>query len=176
MIRAPQTVSSNSNYANTAFMIGLFAILTALAFEHIGGYEPCELCHTQRLPYYIGLPILAAIIGLWNKIPVPARIAATLVVAGIFAWGTYMGGYHAGVEWRFWPGPTACTGLGGGVDFSDLSAINDARVVPCDEPEIRFFGISFAGLNAMISLIVFGYLLWSAKGQYNRLKRSRKAT
>lgn len=167
-----QTVSSNSNRANTAFMIGLFAILTALAFQHIGGFQPCELCYAQRTPYYIGLPLLAVLIGMWNRIPVAFRIAATLAIAAIFAWGAYLGGFHAGVEWKFWPGPTACSGTGGGIDFSDLSAINETRVVPCDEPEIRILGLSFAGLNAIVSLVIVGFLLWSAKGQYRRLRRT----
>lgn len=166
------SISPNSNRANTAFMIGLFAILTALGFQYIGGFQPCELCYAQRTPYYVGLPLLAILIGLWQRIPTPARIVSTLIIAGIFAWGMYLGAYHAGVEWKFWPGPTACTGLGGDVNFSDLSAINDTRIVPCDEPEIRILGLSFAGLNAITSLIITGFLVWSAWGQFKRLRNA----
>jgi disulfide bond formation protein DsbB len=173
----------NSNRANTAFMIGLFTILAALCFEYIGHYIPCELCLGQRIPYYIGLPALAVIIAGWKKIPVLPRIAATFVVACIFIWGTYLGTFHAGVEWGFWPGPTACTGTGGGIDFGDLNNINETRVVPCDQPQIRFFdltfahfpfdGFSFAGLNAIISALISGFLLWSVEGQYTRYKKER---
>ena len=172
---APQTVGRNSNRVNTAFMIGLFTILTALAFQHIGGFIPCELCYAQRVPYYIGLPILGAIIGAWTIVPVPLRILATLGVAAIFAWGTYLGGFHAGVEWGFWPGPTACTGTGEGVSFNDLSNINATRVVPCDQPQVRFFGLSFAGLNAIFSAIITGYLIWSAQGQFIRMRHEAAA-
>jgi disulfide bond formation protein DsbB len=175
MKHAPQTVSRNSNRANTAFMIGLFTILAAWVFEYIGGFIPCELCYAQRIPYYIGLPILGAIIGGWNIIPVPLRILLTLGVAGIFAWGTYLGAYHAGVEWGFWPGPTACTGTGAGVSFGDLNDINATRVVPCDQPQVRFFGLSFAGLNAIASVIITGFLLGSVQGQYARMRREAAA-
>lgn len=168
---SPQTISANSSRANSAFMIGLFTILAAWGFEYIGGYVPCDLCLGQRLPYYIGLPLLAVTIGLWRTIPVPLRIGLTLVVAAIFAWGTYLGGFHSGVEWGFWPGPDHCTGTGEGLNFSDLSNINAAKVVPCDEPQFRMFGLSFAGYNAIISAIVTVMLLWSAKGQYARMKR-----
>lgn len=171
---APQTIGRNSNRANTAFMLGLFTIMAALAFEYIGGYIPCELCLGQRLPYYIGLPILAIIIGTWNFTPVTLRILATLIVAGIFIWGTYMGAYHAGVEWGFWPGPTACTGTGAGLSFGDLNNLDAARVVPCDQAQVRFFGLSFAGLNAIASLIISDYLLWSVQGQYARMRREAK--
>jgi len=171
---APQTVGRNSNRANTAFMLGLFTILAALAFEHIGGYIPCELCLGQRVPYYVGLPLLAILIAVWNRVPVPLRIVLTLCIAGIFAWGAWLGGFHAGVEWGFWSGPTACTGTGEGVSFGDLSNMNATRVIQCDQAQVRFFGLSFAGLNAIAATIITGFLIASAQGQYARLRREAK--
>lgn len=171
---ANQTVSPNSNNANVAFMLGLFAILAALVFEHIFGYVPCELCLAQRTPYYVGLPLLAIIIGTWKITPVALRILLTLVVAGLFAWGTYLGGYHSGVEWGFWAGPSTCTGTGGGIDFGELGALNETRVVPCDEPQVRFFGLSFAGLNAIASFVIMVFLLRSAWGQFTRMRQTAK--
>lgn len=169
-----QFSGNNSNRANTAFTIGLFTILGALCFEYLGGYLPCELCLTQRLPYYIGLPILAVTIGAWKHVPAPVRIALTVLVAGLFAWGAYMGAYHAGVEWGFWPGPTACTGVGDGLSFDDLSNINANRVVQCDAVQLRILGVSLAGYNAVISAIVTGFLVWSAWGQLRRWQRENR--
>ncbi len=171
---SPQTVGRNSNRANTAFMLGLFTILAALAFEHIGGYLPCELCYAQRIPYYLGLPLLAALIAFWNRVPVPIRIFLTLCIAAIFAWGAWLGGFHAGVEWGFWPGPTSCTGTGAGVSFGDLNNINATRVVPCDKAQVRFLGLSFAGLNAIAATAVTGFLIASAQGQFARMRREAK--
>jgi len=169
-----QFSGDNSNRANTAFMIGFFTILAAWAFELIGGYQPCELCLGERTPYYIGLPVLAITIGMWKQIaPIP-RLGLTLFVAAIFVWSIYLGLYHAGVEWEFWPGPTACTGGADAIDFSALGAINDVRVIPCDTPQFRFFWISFAGYNALISALVVFFLLWSAKGQIARIKHNAK--
>ncbi|HHG90026.1 MAG TPA: disulfide bond formation protein B [Devosia sp.] len=169
--RLAQFSGNNANRANTAFMIGFFTIVGAWGFELIGGYQPCELCLAQRIPYYIGLPLLVLIIGGWTKIPTYLRIALTLTVAAIFLWSTYLGIFHAGVEWKFWPGPTACAGTGESLDFSALSSINEARVVPCDDPEFRFLGLSFAGYNALISALVAAFLLWSAHGQVKRLSQ-----
>ncbi len=163
-----RSISANSSRANTAFLIGFFTILGAWGFEHIGGFVPCELCLSQRLPYYIGLPLLALILIFWTKIPVLFRIFLTLIVAALFFWGAYMGGYHSGVEWGFWPGPTSCTGSAEGLSFDALNNINDAKIVPCDQPQFRFLGISFAGYNAIISTIIAGFLVWSAFGQYKK--------
>jgi disulfide bond formation protein DsbB len=60
-----------------------------------------------------------------------------------------IGVYHAGVEWKLWTGPTACTGRyipGEVVDLTNM------RVPMCDRAAWRMFGISMAGYNAAISL------------------------
>ncbi len=31
---------------------------TALGFQYIGGYIPCKLCYEQRIPYYVGAPLM----------------------------------------------------------------------------------------------------------------------
>jgi disulfide bond formation protein DsbB len=154
--------------AAAAFVLGLATILGALGSQYIGGLEPCELCLEQRLAYYWGLPILAAVLVLWNRLPLTVWYIAIAVVAAIFVWSTYMGGYHAGVEWGFWPGPTACTGVGTGIDFGDLGDINAARVVPCDVVQFRFLGLSLAGYNSLISLAIVALLMAAIADQWRR--------
>jgi disulfide bond formation protein DsbB len=168
--RTLRFTGENSNRANTAFTIGVLTILAALCFEYIGGYKPCELCLGQRIPYYVGLPLLAILLIQWKRLPVIAiRIPATLLIAAIFIWGTYLGAFHAGVEWGFWPGPTACTStVTSGLDFNSLNNLNDTKVVPCDVVQWRFLGLSFAGHNAVLSAIISGFLIWSAMGQIGR--------
>ena len=166
-----KTISKNSSLANMAFLIGFFTILGAWGFELIGGYQPCELCQIQRLPYYIGLPILLITIGFWHKIPAILRIILTLIVALIFAWGAYLGAFHAGFEWGFWPGPSSCTSSADNLSFEGLSNLNETKVVPCDKPQFRFLGLSFAGYNAIISSLIALILLISAKGQYDKIKK-----
>lgn len=163
--------TNNSNFANAAFMVGFFTIVGAWGFELIGGYVPCELCLAQRMPYYIGLPILAATIALWKKLPPFITLMLTLLVAVIFLWSIYLGAFHSGVEWKFWAGPTACSGTGEGLSFNDLSNLSDAAIVPCDEPEFRFLGISFAGYNALISSLIVLLLARSSFGQFKSMRK-----
>lgn len=158
-----------------AFVVGLATILGALGSQYIGGLFPCELCLEQRLAYYWGLPLLAVILVLWNRLPLPVWFVAMFLVIALFAWNTYLGSYHAGVEWGFWPGPTACTGTGVGVDFGDLNNINAARVVPCDKVQFSFLGISMAGYNALISLGIVALLLIAIVDQWRRTKTMRTA-
>lgn len=142
--------------AGLAFILGLVTILGALASQFIGGLQPCELCLEQRLPYYWGLPLLALILVLWNRLPLTVWCVAMAIVVALFAWGAYLGGFHSGVEWGFWPGPTACTGVGN--DLS-MDMLNDLQpVIGCDVVQFRFLGVSLAGYNALISAAIVGLL------------------
>ena len=66
------------------------------------------------------------------------------------------GAYHAGVEWGFWAGPTDCTGTpqraADSADF--LRQLQTVRIVRCDAVAIRVLGLSLAGWNAVVSLLV----------------------
>ena len=129
---------------------------TALGFQHIGGYIPCKLCLEQRIPYYIGVPVmvlaLVASLGKW-----PPLVTRGLLLAGalLMTWSVWLGGFHAGVEWGFWPGPSDCGVVaapeGGGSLLDQL----DTVVPPsCDEAAARFLGLSFAGWNVVASLVL----------------------
>ena len=169
---SPQLTSALDKKATLlAFALGLVAILGAWGSQLFAGLVPCELCLEQRIAYYWGLPVIAAILLLWNRLPLTVWYVAMAAAAAIFAWGTYMGAFHAGVEWGFWPGPTACTGLGNpDLSFDDLGGEIDA-VIPCDVVQFRFLGISFAGYNALVSAAIVGLLLIAIGWQW----RSRRA-
>lgn len=145
--------------ANSPLLIALaiLAIATssiagAYVFEALG-FAPCELCLKERLPYYAAIPI-AALAALFA-----ARGYMRLLRAGfaglalIFAVSAAFGAYHAGVEWGFWPGPSECTGVLEHAPTVEafLSQLQSVKVVRCDAPALRIFGLSLAGWNAVIS-------------------------
>mgnify|MGYP001292426938 CR=1 FL=1 len=52
----------NSPVARDALLMALGMGVTvglAVSFEKIGGYMLCLLCLQQRIPYYIGIPLMA---------------------------------------------------------------------------------------------------------------------
>jgi disulfide bond formation protein DsbB len=153
-----------------AFVLGLVAIIGAWGSQVVGGLVPCELCLEQRTAYYWGLPVLALVLILWNRLPLAVWYVAMAIAAAIFAWGAYMGGFHAGVEWGYWPGPTACTGSGTGTSFGQLDAFRAGgslteHIVPCDQVQWRdpVIGLSLAGYNALVSagiVLLLGIAVW----------------
>ncbi len=145
--------------------VALALILGALGFQYIGHYPPCEMCHWQRWPH-----IAAAAIGLGGAIAIDrnmlnARAAlaiAILATLGVAASGA-LGVFHAGVEWHWWPGPTACTT---GFQYNGGPLDLNAPVPHCDIPAWTLLGISLAGFNALFSLAA------AAFGAFHLLRKS----
>ena len=142
--------------ASAAYVIaavGAATILGAWFFQYVIGLAPCPLCLDQRVPYYVAIPA-ALVLAYLARDSRRNRIARLLLLAitAVLPYGATLGVYHAGVEWKWWPGPATCTGAaaarGGG---SLLSQMQGTRVVPCDEAQWRFLGLSLAGYNALIS-------------------------
>jgi disulfide bond formation protein DsbB len=136
------------------------ALAAAWGFQ-LAGYAPCPLCLYQRWAYYAGIPVTLAALYLALKKAPAAR--ALLVLAGLmFLANAVFAGWHAGIEWKFWPGPSTCTGgqLSGGLP--DLSK----PIVMCDVPAIRIFGISLAGWNALVCLALAGLAFIGARKRH----------
>jgi disulfide bond formation protein DsbB len=133
--------------------VGVLTLITALVFEHIGGYRPCELCLKERVIYYVCAPAGLAAYLLASRRSGAATAIIALCGVGFLA-NAVLAAYHAGVEWHLWAGPSACTDLGDvATNVNDLlGKIKTERPVPCDVAQFRFAGISFAGYDALLSL------------------------
>jgi disulfide bond formation protein DsbB len=145
-------------------VVGVATILGAWYFQYGLGLRPCPLCLEQRYPYYFAIP-LAVMVLMGDTVGSRRRVllAGLAVIAGLMLWNTGLAAYHAGVEWKWWPGPQTCGG-GGGIDFSaglDLrKELETMRVVRCDEAAWRFLGLSLAGYNVLISLTLAAVAAW----------------
>ena len=60
--------------------------------------------------------------------------------------------YHAGVEWKWWPGPSECSGAFE-LQWGEGGVV-DTPIIHCDEASWRFLGLSFAGWNAVVSALL----------------------
>jgi disulfide bond formation protein DsbB len=138
-------------------------ILGAFYFQYVVGLPPCPMCLEERIPHYVVIPLglivaIAALCGAPRnvvRVGLGAIAIAMLILVG-------MSVFHAGVEWKFWPGPTDCTGpvdsLGGVGDL--MKRMNATKVIRCDEAAWTLFGISLAGYNALISLALAAIATW----------------
>lgn len=113
----------------------------AYVSQYVFGLYPCEMCWWQRYPHFAGLGLAALAFA-----APPERLWLGLAALAILASGL-IGGFHAGVEYGWWPGITGCARIGG-VDVLDPAA---APLIRCDEAPWDLFGISLAGFNFLFS-------------------------
>jgi disulfide bond formation protein DsbB len=129
-------------HAARGLALGVPAGLLAGAYvaQYAFGLYPCEMCWWQRYPHFaaVGLAALAFVMQ-------PARVWAALAGLAVLTSGL-IGGFHAGVEYGWWEGITACA-TPGGVDVMNPAA----PLVRCDQAPWTLAGISLAGFNFLIS-------------------------
>lgn len=104
------------------------------------GLFPCEMCWWQRYPHFAAIGF-----GLAAYAVKPAQVWTALAGLAILTSGL-IGGFHAGVEYGWWEGLTACTAPKANV--LDLTA---APLIRCDVAPWTLGGISLAGFNFLIS-------------------------
>src|ERR1700682_6206001 len=106
---------SGANPALTAALaIAVIAAATlagAWFFQLVLDIRPCPLCLEQRYAYYLAVP-LGVLVALAAAKDAPRAVlyAGLGILAAAALGNASLGAYHAGVEWHFWQGPTACTG------------------------------------------------------------------
>lgn len=120
----------------------------AHAFEYFG-YAPCHLCLKQREGHWAVVALAVLLFIVLRFRPSFDRIAAALLgVAFLVCFG--LAANHFGVE-QGWI-PETCSGA---TNFDFLGDDSEPVVVPrCDEPAWMLMGISMAGYNAIISLVL----------------------
>ena len=135
--------------ARSARGLALTVPAALLGGAYIGQYAfnliPCEMCWWQRYAHFAAL--VFAVLALLRP---PARLLTWLAALAILV-GGLLGLYHAGVEYGWWQGFTACTSE---VTLGDdpLSAILSAPMIRCDQVQWSLAGISLAGFNFLLSV------------------------
>ena len=134
-----------------ALIVPAALLAGAWSFQLWGGLFPCEMCLWQRWPHYAAVLVAALAFA------TPPRLTRSLVAiaALLIAVSGLIAVYHAGVEYRWWHGVTACTqtlDLSGLTPAQRLDRIMGTPAVPCDVAQWKLAGISLAGFNALISL------------------------
>lgn len=139
-------VSQPFRLARAIALLTPLALLGGAYLSQYGfGLYPCEMCWWQRYPHFAALVLAAVAFRLR-----PGR--ALVMLAGVaIAISGLIGGFHAGVEYGWWEGLTACSTIvvAGG---DPLDAIMNAPLVRCDVAPWSLLGISLAGWNFLFSM------------------------
>ncbi len=161
---------SYAPHANPALMAALaIAAISAATlagawfFQLVLDIQPCPLCLEQRYAYYLAIPVGALVaFAAARDTPRSVLLAGLVILAAAALGNAWLGAYHAGVEWKWWQGPTDCSGplvnLGSAGNL--LARLETTKVIRCDEVQWRFLGLSLAGYNVLISLAMAAIAGW----------------
>lgn len=153
-----------------AIFLSAASLIGALFFEHVLGYQPCQMCYWQR-DAHKAVMIVSAIglaVRYFSKTRKYDRIL--YLFAGVaFAVSFSLAFWHMGVEYKWWEGPKSCFAPTGPstINPNDIfDALNGKAKLPqCSEAPWHLLGISMAGYNALISaLAALTGLRLAAKG------------
>lgn len=132
-----------------ARMLALGAPAALLAGAYISEYgfglAPCEMCWWQRYAHFAALAVAVVALARPGARWLVALAGLAIAVAGL------IGAFHAGVEYGWWQGLTACAAPTASAGVDPLEAIMNAPLVRCDVAPWSLFGISLAGWNFLFS-------------------------
>ena len=142
-------LDNNKFILNGVLAFSILSLSIAYFIQYVLGHKPCNLCLIERIPYLtavILIPLIFIILR-FEKI-----IASTILIFFIF--GAIVSFYHVGIEQGFFSESFVC----------DLDNINDNlskeqllkqlknAPVSCKEVTFKFFGLSLATINTVISI------------------------
>jgi disulfide bond formation protein DsbB len=133
-----------------ARLLALAAPVLLLAGAYVSQYGfglyPCEMCWWQRYAHFAALPFALLAFALPRRRWPIALAGLAVLVSGL------IGGYHAGVEYQWWEGFTACTANALAKGGNPLDAILAGPMIRCDQAQWTLLGVSLAGFNFLFSV------------------------
>ncbi|MBK8173960.1 MAG: disulfide bond formation protein B [Rhodospirillales bacterium] len=134
-------------------LASLAGLVAAFAGQYVFGLQPCILCLYERLPW--ALAAVTSAVALAGRTGIGPRLPIVLCAA-VFGIGSALAFFHVGVEQHWWGSIAGCSGGPvSGLGLQDLSAAALAEPIrPCDQVDWRLFGLSLAGYNAIVSMVL----------------------
>ena len=133
------------------FLISIIALSSALFIEHALGYQPCNLCLMERIPY-----LLAIIIIVLNYKLIHLEKYFILILILIFFAATILSLYHLGIEQGFIEESLVCDLKNGSnlLSKEDILKQLQKKNVSCKDVTFKIMGLSLTSYNILISLLI----------------------
>ena len=133
------------------FLVSILALASAFFIEYFLGYQPCNLCVLERIPYFLGI-----IIVLLNFKFIQFERFFILLLTIIFFAGTILSLYHLGIEQGFIQESLVCDLKNGSNLLSKEEILKQLqeKSVSCKDVTFKIFGLSLTSYNILISLLI----------------------
>lgn len=139
--------------------ISIVALAAALTSQYVFGMHPCILCLYQRIPYAV--VILLAGMGIMASKTMGVKYGAlNIFLSGIaFIINAIIAFYHVGVEQKWWASSCSVPDISTLNSQDLMAAIQAAPTVSCGQIPFELFGVSMAGYNVILCMMLGVYAL-----------------
>ena len=153
-------------YLKIIFLISFISIISAYFIEYVLGYQPCNLCLIERIPY--GLSIILIILNYFFN---QNKQFIILLLILVFAFSLLISFYHFGIEQGFFEESTVCgiKDANNIISKEELLKQLQLKTISCKDVTFRIFGLSLTTFNIVISLVIF-ILLIKIFRNYEKIK------
>ena len=139
-------------YLRIILILSLIALISAYFIEYILGYQPCNLCLIERIPYGLTI-ILITIIFIFKKNE--KFLILLLIITSAFS--VLISAYHFGIEQGFFEESAVCgvKNFTENITKEDLLKQLNEKTVSCKDVTFKIFGFSLTSINIIINLLFF---------------------
>ena len=143
-------------YLKIILLFSFIGITSAYFIEYVLGYQPCNLCIIERIPYGLSIILIITILVLKKN---QKFLVLLLILTFIFSLAISV--YHYGIEQGFFQESSVC----GVINFDenitkeDLLRQFNEKTVSCKDVTFKILGLSLTSINIVISLIFIITLL-----------------
>ncbi len=150
-------LSNNKLILNSILAFSFLSLAIAYFIQYILGHEPCNLCLIERIPYLASL-ILISLIFIINKFE---KVISSIVLL-FFIFGSVVSFYHVGIEQELFSESLVCD-LGTSKENMSkedlLKQLQKKTPISCKDVTFKFFGLSLATINTVISILLSGIMI-----------------
>ena len=139
------------NYLQILFILSFIILASAFVIQYMLGYQPCNLCLIERIPYALTIVILTL-----NYKFKKDQVFYSVLLLLVFSFSFFISLYHFGIEQEFIIESNVC-----GSSSMDLNTKEDVLKslqvisVSCKDVTFRIFGLSLTTYNVLISILMF---------------------
>ncbi len=142
---------NQKEYLLILFILSIISLTIAFIIEYILGYQPCNLCILERIPY--ALTIIILIINYKFK---KNQVFYNILLLQIFAFSFLISLYHLGIEQGLVKESSVCISDNTNLITKEniLNSLKELKV-SCKDVTFRFFNLSLTTYNMFLSIIMF---------------------
>ena len=141
---------TKQHYLQILFALSCLILLSALIVEYVLGYQPCNLCIIERIPY--GLAIIILIL---NHLFKKDQLFYTILLILVFSFSIIISVYHFGIEQGFIEESTVCASQN--IDLMTkeqiLNSLKELNI-SCKNVAFGIFGLSLTTYNLFASVLM----------------------